>query len=405
MLSWEYPPHMVGGMGKHVFELAPALTDHGLEVHIVTPDLRGGASEEQVAPNVMVHRVTAPDLPIEEVGVVRFAQASNGAMERRARELQRRTGGFDIVHAHDWLVAYSAVAMKYAAQVPLVCTVHATERGRGGGRLEDEQARAINGIEWWLTYEAWRVITVSQFMAGEVQRQFEAPADKIDVINNGIVVPRSAQVDTAALRSFRRRFAADDEALVFFVGRLVYEKGIHLLVDAAPQIFAQVGRTKFVVAGTGPQLEALRQHADERHVQDAFHFAGYISDDERARLYSVADVAAFPSLYEPFGIVALEAMAYHCPVVAAATGGLAEVVKLHETGLTCYPGSVDSLVWAIVETLKHPEWARKRAENARREVLECYDWSSIAAMTTSVYMRVHDEWRRSHWGSTRNGEA
>jgi glycosyltransferase involved in cell wall biosynthesis len=309
-------------------------------------------------------------------------------------------GGFDLIHAHDWLVAYSAVALKYATHLPLVVTVHSMERGRSQGRLESEQALAINGTEWWLTFEAWRIITVSRFMGDQVHHYFEAPRDKIEIINNG-VTPPVARLSPEESLDFRRRFASDGEALVFNVGRLVYEKGVHVLVDAAPQILAQYGPAKFVVAGTGSQEDMLRHRTVERGVEDAFTFTGFLPDEERDHLFDVAEVAVFPSLYEPFGIVALEAMAHRCPVVVAATGGLAEVVKLHETGMTSHPGSPDSLAWAVVETLRRRDWAIARANNAFDEVRALYSWPRIARETAAVYHRVRQEWRQSGWAQSR----
>ncbi len=398
--AWEYPPHSVGGMGKHVCELAPALAAAGVEVHIVTPDICGGDAQEAPARGVTVYRVAVPSPTDGHGGVVTFAQLANAALERQARALHARLGGFDLVHAHDWLVAYSAVALKYAARVPLLATVHATERGRGQGHLDGEQSLAINGAEWWLTYEAWRVITVSRFMAHQVHDYFTVPYDKIDVIYNG-VTPPVARMSAAEGQSFRRRFAADGEPIAFCVGRVVHEKGVHILIDAAPEVLAEYGIVKFVVAGAGSQLEALRQRAYDRGLQDRFFFTGYIADEDRDRLYQVADVAVFPSLYEPFGIVALEAMAYHCPVVVAATGGLAEVVTLHETGMTSHPGSPESLAWALIETLRRPDWARMRAANAFHALEERYTWPKIAQETLNVYRRVQQEWRRSHWAQPR----
>jgi glycogen(starch) synthase len=127
-------------------------------------------------------------------------------------------------------------------------------------------------------------------------------------------------------------------------------------------------------------------------------FAGFIPDEERDKIYRVADVAVFPSLYEPFGIVALEAMAACCPVVVAATGGLSEVVQLHETGLTVHPNDAGSLAWGILHSLQHSEWSRARAENALDAVRDLFNWSTIAAATVDVYNRAHLEWQTDDWG-------
>ncbi len=398
MLSWEYPPHLVGGMGKHVAELVPALGTAGIEVHLVTPDLRGGPSEEHVAPNATIYRVPTPDMTADYHGFVPFAQTSNSSLERKAKELDERLGGFDLVHAHDWLVGYSGVALKYASRLPLVATIHATERGRGQGHLLNEQARAINGTEWWLTFEAWRVITVSHFMAAQLNQYFGLPEGKVSVIHNGVSLPVTPHLTMEQRQAFRQRFAPDDHQIVFYVGRVVYEKGIHVLIEAATRIQATNPCIRFIVAGTGAYLEHSQQYAQDMGVADLFTFTGFVPDDERDSLFQVADVAVFPSLYEPFGIVALEAMSYHCPVVVAATGGLQEVVQLHETGMTAHVGNPESLAWAISHTLTHPDWARKRAENAFLEVQKLYTWDHIAAQTIAVYRQVKDEWQASDWG-------
>lgn len=405
MLSWEYPPHVVGGLGKHVSDLVPALAEAGIDVHVVTPNLGNGRPEECVHSNATIHRVTMPELGRPDGWPVTYAQTCNSRLERKARELLARIGGFDLIHAHEWSVAYSAVALKYAGCLPLVVTLHATERGRGLGLLRSGEALAINGTEWWLSFEAWRVITVSQFMATQINQHFDIPAGKIDVVPNGVRPPPSRRLVGEEARVFRRRFAHDEEQIVYSVGRIVYEKGLHLLIDAAPSILAAHGPTKFVIAGAGDQLDALRRLAGERGVHDQFYFTGFVSDADRDGLFEVADVAVFPSVYEPFGIVALEAMAFGCPVVVAASGGLREVVRLHQTGLTAHPNDPASLTWAIVDTLRHPDWARTRAENALRDVDRYYQWDIIVQQTIKVYQRVKTEWQCSAWAAVGAGQV
>lgn len=404
MLSWECPPHIVGGLGKHVSDLVPALAAAGVEVHVVTPNVCGGASVEEIAPNATVYRVALPDFLHDAHAPLAFAQANNTSLERKALDLHLRLGGFDVIHAHDWTVAQCAVALKYAARRPLIVTVHSTERGRGQGHLLDGEALAINSTEWWLTFEAWRVITVSHFMTGQLGHYFGIPQDKIDVIHNGVLLPTTPPLVGAERQVFRRRFAHDDERIIFSVGRMVHEKGLHVLIDAAPQILREHPATKFVVAGTGTQLDALRERAWERGVYQQFYFTGYVSDHDRDHLFQVADVAVFPSLYEPFGIVALEAMAHRCPVVVSATGGLTEVVRLYETGLTAHPGIPESLAWAVLETLDHPDWAAQRAEHAFKQVETLYNWTDIAAQTADVYRRVLRECGQCDWSTVAIGQ-
>ncbi|HEX6289717.1 MAG TPA: glycosyltransferase family 4 protein [Herpetosiphonaceae bacterium] len=397
LLSWEFPPHVAGGLGKHVADLVPALAALGIEVHVVTPHLRGGAEIETICPGATVHRVM-PDTQRDHQGIVAFSQHSNNSLERKGHELSLDLGGFDLIHGHDWLVAYSSIALKYALKRPLVVTVHSMERGRRQGDLSNEQSLAINGTEWWLTYEAWRVVTVSQYMAQQVQTFFGVPPDKLDVIYNGVHVPDALPLPWCEQVAFRAMYADPDEKIVYYVGRIVHEKGVQVLVEAAPQILREVPRLKFVIAGTGPMLDPLRQQVAAQGLADHFVFTGYISDAVRDKLYQVADVAVFPSLYEPFGIVALEAMAYNCPVVVTRTGGLAEFIRPHETGIMTHPGDPHSLAWGILHTLHHPDWAEMRAANALRDVKSVYNWKRIAAQTIETYRRVQTAWRQSAWG-------
>jgi glycosyltransferase involved in cell wall biosynthesis len=364
---------------------------------VLTPLLRGGAAREATPEGVQVHRIEPPHM--EDYGFVTFALETSNVLEQAAHALCAETGAFDLIHAHDWLAASAAVALKHAWRRPLVATIHATERGRGQGFLSaNGYSDQINQLEWRLTYEAWRVIACSRFMAHQVHDYFSTPLDKIDVVPNGIYVRPDPFASDQERLAFRRRFADDDQPLVYYVGRIVYEKGLHVLLDAWPQVLAALPRARLLIAGAGGYLASLEQRAADLDITAQVTFAGFISDDERDRLYHAADVAVFPSLYEPFGIVALEAMAAGCPVVVAATGGLAEVVTAHETGLTVQPSDPAALAWGIRHTLQHPDWSRARAENAYRAARDSFNWHTIAGATAAVYRRALDEWQRDGWG-------
>jgi glycosyltransferase involved in cell wall biosynthesis len=396
MLSWEFPPHVVGGMGKHVLDLAPALVKQGTEVHILTPLLRGGAAHEVTEQGIYVHRVEPPQM--DSYGFVSFVQQTNALMERAAHDLAREQGDFDMLHAHDWLVAHAGIGLKHAWRRPLVATIHATERGRQQGYVGGGHAEQVNGIEWWLTYEAWRVIGCSHFMASQISSYFHTPGDKIDVVPNGIYIHRNPFKSAQSRLVFRRRFVEDDQPLVFYVGRLVYEKGLHVLLDSWTRVRASFPRARLVIAGTGAYMDALKSRAWALGIAAEVMFVGFIADGERDKLYHVADVATFPSLYEPFGIVALEAMAARCPVVVASTGGLAEVVALHETGLTVHPDDAGSLAWGILHSLQYPDWSQARAENAYQVVRQDFSWDKIARITADVYARAYAAWEADSWG-------
>ncbi len=395
MLSWEYPPYIVGGMGKHVHELAPQLAAHGAKVHILAPQLGGGHVEEQIDDGLYITRVPVPAL--NEADFLASVDAANRALIEAGLHLGR-TNRFDLIHTHDWLAAHAGIALKHHWQVPLIATMHATERGRGQGRLPTPQSRTIHDIEWHLTYEAWRVIACSQFMRQQIHEYFQVPTDKIDVVPNGINPVPNPFATTADRLAFRRQYAPDDAPLVFAVGRVVFEKGLHVLVNAWQQVIRDIPNARLLIAGRGPFLRELETMAAARHTGDSLRFLGFISDAVRDQLYFSADAAVFPSLYEPFGIVALEAMAAHCPVIVSETGGLQEVVRLHETGLMVRPNDADSLAWGIIHTIRHPEWARKRADNALKDVAERYNWAGIAASTVAIYRQVLEEQRRSGWG-------
>ncbi len=395
MLSWEYPPHIDGGMGNHVTALVPALAELGVDVHLVTPRLNGGEPVERVQGGVTVHRIELASW--QSGNIFTDAHEANSRMTAYAESLVATYGAFDLIHAHDWLVALSAFHFKHEYKWPLVATVHATERGRNSGALPGPLSVAIDHMEWQLCYESWRIIVTSQYMADQVRSFFQVPPGKIDVIPNGVDPSKYSRFDDASLLAFRRRFADDDERIVFHIGRLVHEKGAHTLVEAAPAILTEFPNVRFVIAGRGPMYADLQSLASNLGVSSRFDFVGFISDDDRDRLYRVADVAVFPSLYEPFGIVALEAMAAGVPVITSNTGGLAEVVDDHGTGLMHEPGNVSSLAWAVGHTLRHPDQARARAENALAKIRRLFTWERIAEQTVRVYERIIDERQKVDW--------
>jgi glycogen synthase len=241
------------------------------------------------------------------------------------------------------------------------------------------------------------VIVCSRFMAGQVQDYFQTPQDKIDVVPNGVHLGGTPFGDADHWVEFRRRYADDDERMAFYVGRIVYEKGLHVLLDAWPAVAAAV-RARLVIAGTGEYLDALKARAAGLGLTESVRFTGYISNEDRDRLYHAADLAVFPSLYEPFGIVALEALANACPLVVSDAGGLAEVVQHGITGLVVPADNPGALADAIVASLSRPDIARARAAAALREIRDYYTWPRIACATLEVYERVLAEWRRGSWG-------
>lgn len=394
MFSWEYPPHVVGGLGKHVAELLPPLGSlPEVDLHLVTPRWDSGKTLERVGRST-VHRVNPPST---EGDYYTWAWQTNLRLEEYAHRLWQESGPFDLIHVHDWLVAFVGTALKRSYMAPLLSTIHATERGRGRGHLASDQSRAIHHVEWWLAYESWRVIACSEYMRDEIADYFDCPPDKIDVVPNGVETARFDRLEGQDFSHFRNMYALPSEQIVFSVGRVVFEKGLHVLLTATPLILAKQPTAKVVVAGKGWELESLRSLAWSLDVGEKVLFTGFIPDEDRDRLFKIADCAVFPSLYEPFGIVALEAMAARCPVVVSEVGGLKDVVRHGETGITVYPENPESLAWGILHTLQHPEWSEARVENAYRTVREEYNWERIARLTADTYRRVIAEAAVTQW--------
>jgi len=391
MLSWEYPPKVVGGLARHVAYLSRALAALGHRVTVLTHEAPGAPAREWDN-GVEVHRLPVPGpAPLDFPG---WVMRLNLEMVERALHLFACGQRFDLVHAHDWLAAYAGKALKHGLGLPLVATVHATEYGRNNG-LHNDLQRHIGNVEWWLTYEAWRVICCSRYMEEEVRRVFQLPADKIRVVPNGVTLPPPG--DPQADAAFRTRFAEPHEALVFFLGRLVHEKGVHVLLDAVPLILDRHPATRFVIAGEGPARPDLEAQAQRLGIAGRVTFFGYVNDQDRDRFLRTAQAAVFPSLYEPFGIVALEAMAAGTPVVASATGGFREIVRHGHNGLLALPGSPESLAENVSALLRAPGLAEKLRDTALQDVKERYAWRRIAARTAALYDEVLRELEQCTW--------
>lgn len=396
MLSWEYPPRIVGGISPHVYELSQELQRKGIEVHVVTKATPNAPDEQTEPSGVQVHRVHLADKPNDFLHEI---QLLNDATDLRVRQLLEdwRPGGQPtIFHAHDWLSLDSARELKYEYKLPMVATVHATEYGRHGGIFTDTH-RYIHEQEYWLTYEAWRVIVCSEFMKGEAERLFNCPADKIDIIYNGVNAAKFEFDWTEEERlAHRAKLALPDEKIVMYVGRFVREKGIQVLLNAASVVLAQEPNTKFLIVGGGHR-ERFEKFLDWAGLREKVLFTGFMANRSLFQLYRVADVAVFPSLYEPFGIVALEGMAAGAPVVSSDAGGLKEVVLHDETGTTTFAGDPESLAWGILRVLRDPERAKKLSEKARKRLRQDFDWSLIADQTIEVYNQVWEEFLGSYW--------
>ena len=302
MLTWEYPPRVVGGIARVVYDLSHRLIKDGHEVTVVTYR-EGETPYFEDDKGVKVYRVD--NYMINPNNFIDWIMQMNFNMVTKVNQIISEQGGFDVIHAHDWLVAYAAKTIKNSYDIPIVATIHATEAGRNSG-IHDETQRYINDTEWMLTYEATEVIVNSNYMKGEVQRLFGLPFEKINVVANGVNLNKFSGMDRDY--SFRRRYAMDNEKIILFMGRLVYEKGIQNLIAAMPKVLAGYHDAKLVIAGKGGMMDELKAQANALGLGEKVYFAGYMNGKDVEKLYKAADISVFPSTYEAFGIVALEGM-------------------------------------------------------------------------------------------------
>lgn len=386
MLSWEYPPYIVGGLARHVEELSEALVKKGLEVHVITTGTLDTPQREK-RNGVVVHRVEPFD--VQAPNFLSWVQQLNFRMVEEGIKLFRQEKNFDLIHAHDWLVAFTARVLKHAYRKPLAVTIHATEAGRHQG-IHTEEQRYINSIEWWLTFEGWKVIVCSNYMGQEVQNLFNLPQDKVKVIPNGVDLNKFHFLE-------KPNISYGPGKIIFFMGRLVREKGVQVLLEAAPLILAADPDVRFLIAGTGPMEHQLKQQAYALGLGDRVQFLGHVNDKQRNEILQQTTLAVFPSLYEPFGIVVLEAMAAGVPVVVSDVGGMGEIVDHGVSGLKVYPGDVNSLAFNIIRGLQNDMLRQELKKQGKRLVQEVYCWDKIAAETQKVYKTILDEYTQSAW--------
>lgn len=381
ILSWEYPPIVEGGLARHVRKLSEGLVQLGVEVHVLT---RGDETMdvEELRGGVVVHRVREPRRPRDLGEFVTWIEHMNADMLAAGVELGDRYD-FDLVAGHDWLVAVAGDHLAKRFRCPFVVTIHATEYGRHQGWVDKHPQSWIHGVEHWMANRAERVITCSHYMRGHVADVYGLDEARISVIPNGIDPMDLQPVDD--LETLRSRFAAPDEKLVILVGRLVYEKGFQLALEALPPIIEHVGKVRFLVAGSGTHEAELKAQAHELGLMEHGQFLGWIGDDVLHSLYRIADLCVVPSLYEPFGLVALEAMASGCPCIVADTGGLREVVPAGErVGLRFNGGDADHLGVMIERMLTDDELRERLVAEASEHVLS-FDWADVARQTLDVY--------------------
>lgn len=379
MLSWEYPPRTVGGLGRHVYDLAGVLSNLGVEVHVFTCPAQGKPLYEVDEDGVHVYSVSPEELNTADF--FEWLNKLNEGMVKNAEENGLKQGYFDLVHAHDWLVRDAATLISQKYNLPLVVTIHATEHGRNRGIFTELQ-KQIHSIEGNLVSKAQEVICCSDYMSREIGRLFGVSQGSLSIIPNG--------VDAGSIREGvgEAHKSVAEGSVIAFLGRLVPEKGVQIAIEALPMIRMKHPGAVLVIAGKGPYEDELKRLAEVHGVKDCVKFLGFVDDETRNQLLAEASVAVFPSIYEPFGIVALEAMAVGTPVLVSDTGGLGDIISHGIDGLKVPPGRADLLARHVVELLDCPKLARSLGLKGYQKVLNNYGWGKIAQDTIKVYRKA-----------------
>ena len=380
MVSWEYPPVVIGGLGHHVHQLATALATAGHEVVVLSrrpfrTDPSTHPSTVEISEGVRVI-ATAEDPHEFDFGrdMMAWTLAMGHSMIRAGLAL---AGKPDVVHAHDWLVAHPAIALSEFYDVPMVSTVHATEAGRHSGWINGAISRQVHALESWLVRGSDSLVTCSASMRDEITELFGPGLPDIQVIRNGINV---------AGWPFALRRPRTGAAKLLYAGRLEYEKGIHDLIAALPRIRRTHPGATLTIAGEGTQQDWLISEARRHRVLTAVSFTGRLDHSQLLTALHDADVIVLPSHYEPFGIVALEAAAAGTPLVTSTAGGLGEAVINGQTGISCAPRDVAGIAAAVRNVLDDPAAAQRRAVAARDRLTSDFDWATVAGETAQLYL-------------------
>ncbi|NIR87189.1 glycosyltransferase family 4 protein [Candidatus Bathyarchaeota archaeon] len=409
VLVYEYPPKIVGGLGTYAAEITRkfVLLDHDVSVFTMNDD-EGSLPTRELWRGIEIHRPvhidvsdSLPDVIAEDVkkwgrGIQLFSKIliyNYLSASKLINELVRRDDfRYDVAVVHDWLSAISGIAIKRELGLPLVFHVHSTEKGRTLGNGSD----VVSSIEYRGGQMADMIITVSYAMRDEMIG-LGFPKDKIRVCYNGVDPEKYSrqQVSEEKVKEVRQRYGLrDNDLMALFIGRLVWVKGVDRLVKALPQVLQKVPNIKLVILGLGEMREYLEKLVRTLKLEDVVKFRfEFVPEEERIAHYAACDVAAFPSLYEPFGIVALEAMSMEKPVVVGAAGisGMRESVVPNgpdQCGFHVNPEDPTDIAWGIINAVQDPQRKEWLGKNGRKLVLQKFSWDIVAKRTAELYTEL-----------------
>lgn len=377
LLTWEFPPNIIGGLARHCYGLAKSLVKQNCHVHVITTKLHSTSSYELVD-GINVHRITP--FHEQESNFLTWVAGLNLAMIDKVKELSKHHQ-FSLIHAHDWLVGTSGLILSKELNLPLIATIHSSEHGRNNGIYTDTQM-FIDKKERELINGADQLIVCSEYMREELQQVFAIRHKEMAVIANGIDLDSTEMSYEESNRDLPLDF---NKRLIFSIGRLVREKGFDTIIDAAPILLAKYPDIYFVIAGKGPMYLELEQKIKEKGLEKSVFLVGYVDDDVRNLLFKSCELAVFPSLYEPFGIVSLESMIVGKPTIVSKTGGLKGIVDHMNTGLFMTPGDKESLIEQVQFLLEHNALANELGEKGKKAAERLFSWQRIGQETKRVY--------------------
>jgi glycogen(starch) synthase len=409
VLVYEYPPKIVGGLGTYAAEITRkfVLMDNDVTVFTMNDDA-GTLPRREIWRGIEIHRPlhidvsdSLPDVIAEDIkkwgrGLHLFGKLlvyNYLTASKLINELIRKEGvNYDVVVAHDWLSIMGGVTVKKESGLPLAFHVHSTEKGRTLG----DGSSVVSNIELRGAKMADMIVTVSYAMKDELI-QLGFPRDKIQVSYNGVDPQKydPESVSAEQVRKIKEFYGLkDDDFMILFLGRLVGVKGVDKLIMAMPHVLRKIPQARLVIVGVGDQQEYLTNLTRTMRLNEYVRFRfDFIPEEERILHYAACDVAVFPSYYEPFGIVALEAMSMEKPVVVGATGvsGMREIViccSEEQCGYHIDPNNPSDIAWGIISSLENPERQKWLGKNGRKRVLNEFTWNKIAEKTIELYEKL-----------------
>jgi len=406
VMVYEYPPKIVGGLGTYAAEITRkfVLLENDVSVFTMNDD-EGALPTRELWRGIEIHRPlhidvsdSLPDVIAEDVrrwgrGIQFFSKIlvyNYLSASKIVNELVKKEGfKYDVLIAHDWLSVIAGITAKRELGLPLVFHVHSTEKGRTLGNGSE----VVSSIEHRGGQMADLVVTVSNAMKEELA-ELGFPKEKIRVCYNGVDPQKYSpeQVGEEKKKEIRESYGInDDNQMILFIGRLVWIKGVDKLIMAMPHVLQKVPNAKLVIVGLGDMEGHLKNMVRGLKLEDAVKFRfEFVPEEERIAHYAACDLAAFPSLYEPFGIVALEAMSMEKPVVVGASGvsGMREIVLADgpgQCGFHINPNDPIDIAWGIVSSLQNNDRKLELGKNGRKRVLTEFTWDAIAKKTLEIY--------------------